>query len=71
MNILVTSWIHRPHRERGLAAVALVLSLLLSACTVPTQPATLPTSQPPKAEPAIRNLHQAAYNDARYQALAL
>jgi len=45
--------------------------ILLSACIVPNQPATLPTAQPPKAEPAIRNLQQATYNYARYHALAL
>jgi len=80
MNILVTSWIHHPHRERGLAAVALTLSLLLSACTAPAQPSSHPVTQspsPPTAQPAprhspsaIRNLQQAAHYYNHYHALA-
>ena len=58
-------------------AGVLVLALLLPACAAPAQPVTLPTTQPPKAEPAIRNspsairnLQEAAHYYNRYHALA-
>jgi len=59
------------------AVTGLILILLLPACAAPNQPVTLPTTQPPKAEPAIRNspsvirnLQEAAHYYARYQTLA-
>ena len=72
MNILVTFWSHHPHRGRGLAAAVLTLALLLPACTAPTHPTNQP-ADPPLANlqtSKLANLHQAAYNYARYHALA-
>ena len=65
---------------RGQVVVGLVL-FILSACTAPTHPTTQPLDPPlanlQTCRPAnlqtskLAHLHQAAYNYARYHALAL
>jgi len=60
-------------RRAGFVAF-LVLSLLLSACTAPTQPYNPPPANSPLAHLQtceLAHLHQAAYNYARYHTLAL
>ena len=66
--------VERSRRRRGILVADVATALLPSAYAAPTQPYNPPPANLPLANLqtcTLANLHQAAYNYARYQTLAL